>query len=78
MVQHYDALVVGGGPASSTMARTLTQKGYRTLVVDKQSFPGTRPVPAGSRPPCSMCLISTRRITPATTSSCPYTAFASG
>ena len=39
MVQHYDALIVGGGPAGSTMARTLTQRGYRTLVVDKQSFP---------------------------------------
>ncbi len=39
MVQRYDALIVGGGPAGSTMARTLTNRGYRTLVVDKQTFP---------------------------------------
>lgn len=39
MVQRYDALIVGGGPAGSTMARALTRRGYRTLVVDKQTFP---------------------------------------
>ncbi|WP_295720537.1 FAD-dependent monooxygenase [uncultured Halovibrio sp.] len=39
MVQRYDALIVGGGPAGSTMAQTLTQRGYHTLVVDKQTFP---------------------------------------
>ena len=39
MVQRYDALIVGGGPAGSTMARTLIGRGHRPLVVDKQTFP---------------------------------------
>lgn len=39
MTDHYDAIIVGGGPAGSTLARTLTIRGYRALVLDKQTFP---------------------------------------
>ena len=39
MAEHYDALIVGGGPAGSTMASALRHRGYRTLVVDKKTFP---------------------------------------
>jgi len=34
-----DALVVGGGPAGSTCARTLRQAGWDVLVVDRARFP---------------------------------------
>ncbi len=34
-----DALIVGGGPAGSSCARTLVQAGMRVLVVDRARFP---------------------------------------
>jgi flavin-dependent dehydrogenase len=35
----YDALIVGGGPAGSTCARTLTRAGARVAIVDRAEFP---------------------------------------
>jgi menaquinone-9 beta-reductase len=35
----YDAIVIGGGPAGSTCARTLTAKGARVAVIDRAEFP---------------------------------------
>jgi len=35
----YDAIVVGGGPAGSTCARTLVRAGARVAVVDRAQFP---------------------------------------
>ncbi len=35
----YDAVIVGGGPAGSTAAAVLAQKGRRVLVVEKERFP---------------------------------------
>ncbi len=35
----YDALIVGGGPAGSTCARTLTTAGMRVAIVDRAEFP---------------------------------------
>lgn len=35
----YDALIVGGGPAGSTCARTLTRAGARVAVIDRAEFP---------------------------------------
>jgi len=36
---HYDVLVVGGGPAGSTAARTLVAAGARVGVIDRAEFP---------------------------------------
>jgi geranylgeranyl reductase family protein len=34
-----DALIVGGGPAGSTCARTLTRAGWHVVLIDRASFP---------------------------------------
>ncbi|MEJ7600827.1 MAG: NAD(P)/FAD-dependent oxidoreductase [Kofleriaceae bacterium] len=39
MTTTHDAIVVGGGPAGSTCARTLTAAGLRVAVVDRAEFP---------------------------------------
>ncbi len=38
-MQEYDVIVVGGGPAGSSCARTLTQAGMRVLILDRKLFP---------------------------------------
>jgi len=35
----YDAIIVGGGPAGSTAAAVLAQKGRRVLVLEREKFP---------------------------------------
>ena len=35
----FDALIVGGGPAGSTCARTLTRAGARVAILDRAEFP---------------------------------------
>jgi flavin-dependent dehydrogenase len=35
----YDCIVMGGGPAGSTISTILSQKGWKVLVVDKAKFP---------------------------------------
>lgn len=35
----YDVLVIGGGPAGSTCARTLTDAGMRVAIIDRAEFP---------------------------------------
>ncbi len=35
----YDAIIVGGGPAGSTCARTLVKGGFNVLILDKGNFP---------------------------------------
>lgn len=37
--QNYDAIVVGGGPAGSSTAALLAEKGHDVLVVEKEKFP---------------------------------------
>jgi flavin-dependent dehydrogenase len=39
MPEQYDVLVVGGGPAGSTCARTLVAGGARVAVIDRAEFP---------------------------------------
>ena len=39
MSEHYDAIVVGGGPAGATAALLLAQAGRRVVVIEKKSFP---------------------------------------
>jgi flavin-dependent dehydrogenase len=38
-VSHYDAIVIGGGPAGSTAAAVLAAKGRRVMVLEKEKFP---------------------------------------
>ena len=37
--KNYDAIVVGAGPAGSTTAALLAEKGHDVLVVEKEKFP---------------------------------------
>jgi len=36
----YDVIVVGGGPAGSTVANAVASKGFNVLIVEKSRFPG--------------------------------------
>jgi len=39
----YDVTIVGGGPAGSTAAKFLSEKGFKTLLIDKDKFPREKP-----------------------------------
>jgi len=39
MNEHYDCLVMGGGPAGSTVAALVAQAGWRTLLVEREQIP---------------------------------------
>jgi flavin-dependent dehydrogenase len=39
MPENYDAVIVGGGPAGSSAAAVLAEKGRRVLVVEREKFP---------------------------------------
>jgi geranylgeranyl reductase family protein len=43
----YDAIVVGAGPAGSTLARVLARSGVRVLLLDRASFPRDKPCGGG-------------------------------
>ena len=36
---HFDAIVIGAGPAGSTAAAVLAEKGRRVVILEKQKFP---------------------------------------
>ncbi len=38
-MQSYDVLIVGGGPAGSTLAYSLRSSGLKIAILDKKSFP---------------------------------------
>ena len=38
-MDYYDLIIVGGGPAGSTLAWALQQTGKRILLIDKSFFP---------------------------------------
>lgn len=40
---NYDVIVIGGGPAGSTAARGCTERGFKTLLIDKALFPRYKP-----------------------------------
>ena len=35
----YEAIVIGGGPAGSTAAAILAEKGHTVLILEKEKFP---------------------------------------
>ena len=39
MVDQYDAIVIGGGPAGSTAAGYLARHGHSTLLLERSQFP---------------------------------------
>ncbi|MBN2599001.1 MAG: geranylgeranyl reductase family protein [Candidatus Thermoplasmatota archaeon] len=43
----YDVIVVGAGPAGSTAAKTLAEKGISVLILDKATFPRDKPCGGG-------------------------------
>jgi geranylgeranyl reductase family protein len=43
----YDVTVVGAGPAGSTAAKFLSEKGFNTLLIDKEKFPRDKPCGGG-------------------------------
>lgn len=43
----YDVIVVGAGPAGSTMARRAAQRGVNVLLIDKKKFPRVKPCAGG-------------------------------
>ena len=53
MSDQYDAIVVGARCAGATTAMLLARRGYRVLVVDRQSFLATRSQPMSSTLPAS-------------------------
>lgn len=44
---NYDVVVVGAGPAGSTVAKNLAEKGIKVLLLDKASFPRDKPCGGG-------------------------------
>ena len=38
-MQNYDVLIIGGGPAGSTLAYKLADSGLKVAILDKQKFP---------------------------------------
>jgi len=43
----YDVIIVGAGPAGSTTAKFLAEKGFKTLLLDKEKFPREKPCGGG-------------------------------
>lgn len=43
----YDVIVVGAGPAGSTAAKILAEKGIKVLLIDKKKFPRDKPCGGG-------------------------------
>ena len=44
---NYDVIVVGAGPAGSTAAKNLAEKGIKVLLLDKAKFPRDKPCGGG-------------------------------
>ena len=39
MINHYDVIVIGGGPAGSTTAALVAEYGHRVLLLEREEFP---------------------------------------
>lgn len=45
--EHFEAVVVGGGPAGSAAAASLAKRGVETLVLERGNEPGSKNVTGG-------------------------------
>jgi geranylgeranyl reductase family protein len=52
----YDAIVVGAGPAGSTLARILARRGVRVFLLDRAAFPRDKPCGGGVSLRAASCL----------------------
>ncbi|WKV08325.1 geranylgeranyl reductase family protein [Thermoanaerobacterium sp. CMT5567-10] len=48
----YDVIIIGGGPAGSTLARKLSTQGYRALLIEKHTIPRYKACGGGITPRC--------------------------
>ena len=53
---HYDAIVVGAGPAGSTAAREIASRGHSVLLLDRTTFPRDKPCGGGVTIRCANLL----------------------
>jgi geranylgeranyl reductase family protein len=53
---HYDAIVVGAGPAGSTAAREIASRGHFVLLLDRAEFPRDKPCGGGVTVRCAALL----------------------
>lgn len=53
---HYDAIVVGAGPAGSTAAREIASRGHSVLLLDRAKFPRDKPCGGGVTVRCANLL----------------------
>jgi flavin-dependent dehydrogenase len=53
---NFDAIVVGAGPAGSTAAREIAQRGHSVLLLDRATFPRDKPCGGGVTPRCASLL----------------------
>src|SRR3990172_8559134 len=47
---HFDLIVVGAGPAGSTLAHLMAKEGARVLLLDRARFPRDKPCGGGVTP----------------------------
>ncbi|MBE0067601.1 NAD(P)/FAD-dependent oxidoreductase [Thermoanaerobacterium thermosaccharolyticum] len=48
----YDVIIIGGGPAGSTLARRLSAQGYKALLIEKYTMPRYKACGGGITPRC--------------------------
>lgn len=55
-MERYDVIIIGGGPAGSSCAWHLNRNGFKTAIIDKQSFPRNKICAGWITPAVLQCL----------------------